>query len=90
MKTVINIKTDLKLKKETQKLAKTMGIPLSLIVNNAFRKFVERRSVLIEEPLIPNTRTAKILDKAIKDIKEGKNIEGPFYSAEEFMKGLKS
>ena len=90
MKTVLNVKIDPKLKKEAQKTAKEAGIPLSLVVNGALRKFVTQRAVVIEAPLIPNAKTAKILNKALKDIKEGKNIEGPFYTVKEFMKGLKS
>ncbi len=87
MKTVLNVKM---LKKEAQKIAKEAGIPLSLVVDNGLRKFVARRAITVEAPLIPNAKTAKILDRVLKDIKEGKNIEGPFYSVEEFMKGLKS
>ena len=90
MKTVLNVKIDPKLKKEAQKTAKEAGIPLSLVVDSSLRKFVTRRTITIEAPLVPNKKTAKILDKALKDIKEGKNIEGPFYTAEEFMKSLRS
>ena len=85
MKTVINIKTDLKLKRDAQKLAKEVGIPMSLIVNNALRKFVAQRALTIEAPLIPNAKTAKILDKAIKDIKAGKNLSPVFNTAEEMI-----
>jgi addiction module RelB/DinJ family antitoxin len=90
MKTVINIKTDRKLKMEAQKVAKEAGIPLSLVVNNSLREFVSRRAVTIQAPLVPNAKTAKILSESIKDIKAGRNIEGPFYTVEEFMKGLKN
>lgn len=90
MKTVLNVKIDAKLKKESQKTAKEAGIPLSLVVNSALRKFIAERSFMVQAPLVPNAKTAKILDKAIKDIKANKNIEGPFYTVEDFMKGLKS
>ena len=89
MKTVLNVKTDRKLKMEAQKVAKEAGVPLSLVVNNALKNFISQREVVVRAPLVPNAKTAKILDKAIEDIKAGKNIEGPFYSVEEFMKGLK-
>lgn len=90
MKTVLNIKTESKLKKEAQKVAKEAGIPISLVVNNALKKFVERRKLLIEAPLRPSKWLQKILKETEKDWQEGKNIEGPFHTAEEFMKGLKT
>ena len=90
MKTVINIKTDLKLKRDAQKLAKEVGIPMSLVINNALRKFVTQRAVFIEAPLIPNIKTAKILDKALKDIKTGKNLSPVFNTAEEMDRYLDS
>jgi len=90
MKTVINIKTDLKLKRDAQKLAKEVGIPMSLVVNNALRKFVTQRAIFIEAPLKPTKWLQKILLETEKDRRAGKNIEGPFYTAEEFMKGTRS
>jgi len=32
---------------------------------------------------MPNAKTRKILDQALKDIKQGKNLVGPFETAEE-------
>lgn len=90
MKTVLNVKIDAKLKKESQKTAKEAGIPLSLVVNSALRRFVANGSVVISAPLRPSKWLQKILKETERDLKEGKNIEGPFYSVEEFMKGLRS
>lgn len=90
MKTVLNIKTDAKLKKEAQKTAKEAGIPLSLVVNSALRKFVSERSITVNAPLLPNAKTAKILDKALKDIKQGKNLSPLFKTAAEIDRYLDS
>lgn len=90
MKTVLNIKTDSKLKKEAQKTAKEAGIPLSLVVNSALRKFVSERSITVRAPLVPNAKTAKILDKALKDIKQGKNLSPLFQTAAEMDRYLDS
>ncbi len=90
MKTVLNIKTDAKLKKEAQKTAKEAGIPLSLVVNSALRKFVSERSITVNAPLLPNAKTAKILDKALKDIKQGKNLSPLFKTATEMDRYLDS
>ncbi len=81
--TVINIKTDKVLKHDAQKLAKNFGLPLSAIVNIYLREFVREKRVVFSEPPMPNAKTKKILDRAIADIKAGKNIVGPFTSAKE-------
>ncbi|OWK27324.1 MAG: hypothetical protein US76_03735 [Parcubacteria group bacterium GW2011_GWA2_38_13b] len=87
--TVINIKTDKILKKDAQALAKNFGLPLSAIVNIYLREFVREKRVVFSEPLMPNAKTRKLLDQAIADIKAGKNLAGPFKSAEEMTKSLK-
>ncbi|OHA90712.1 MAG: hypothetical protein A2832_00065 [Candidatus Zambryskibacteria bacterium RIFCSPHIGHO2_01_FULL_44_22b] len=84
-KAILNIKTDPELKKEAQQTAKEAGIPLSIVVNSALRKFIDLRSVTVEAPLIPNAKTAKFLRKALIDIKAGKNLVGPFKSAREMI-----
>ena len=87
--TVINIKTDKNLKKDAQMLAKNFGLPLSAIVNTYLREFVREKRIIFSEPLMPNAKTRKILDQAIADIKQGKNLVGPFETAEEMMKSLR-
>ena len=88
--TVINIKTDKNLKKDAQMLAKNFGLPLSAIVNTYLREFVREKRVVFSEPPMPNAKTRKILDQAISDIKTGKNLVGPFESAEEMDNFLDS
>jgi len=88
--TVINIKTDKNLKKNAQTLAKNFGLPLSAIVNIYLREFVREKRVVFSEPPMPNAKTRKILDKALKDIKQGKNLVGPFETAEEMDNFLDS
>ena len=88
--TVINIKTDKNLKKDAQELAKNFGLPLSAIVNIYLREFVREKRIIFSEPPTPNAKTRKILDRAIADIKAGKNLVGPFESAEEMDKFLRS
>ena len=88
--TVINIKTDKKLKKDAQKLAKNFGLPLSAIVNTYLREFVREKRIVFSEPPMPNAKTRKILDQAISDIKAGKNLVGPFESAKEMDNFLDS
>ena len=91
-KTVINIKTDKILKKDAQRLAKNFGLPLSTVINTYLREFVREKRIIFSEPPAPNAKTRKILDQALKDIKESKNLVGPFESPgamDKFLDSLK-
>ena len=88
--TVINIKTDKILKKDAQRLAKNFGLPLSAVVNTYLREFVREKRIVFSEPLMPNAKTSKIIDRALADIKANKNLAGPFESAGEMDKFLDS
>lgn len=88
MKTMLNIKTEVSLKKKAQKVAKELGLSLSVVMNNYLRDFIETEKVVFQKPLIPNTSTKKILDKALEDIKKGRNIEGHFENADDMIKAL--
>ena len=88
-KTVLNIKTDKKLKKEAQETARELGLPLGTVMNAYLRDFVRERRVVFSIPPTPNARTRKILDAIERDIKTGKNAAGPF-SADEAVAYLNS
>lgn len=88
--TVINIKTDKNLKKDAQRLAKNFGLPLSTVVNTYLREFVREKRIVFSEPPTPNAKTRKILDRAIADIKAGRNLVGPFETAEDMDQFLDS
>lgn len=89
MDTVI-FKIDKKLKEKAQKQAKIGGFSLSDYYRHATVSLVEGQSRVgfVQEEKF-NAKTAREIRQALKDIKNGKNIEGPFSSAEEFMKHLK-
>jgi addiction module RelB/DinJ family antitoxin len=78
MKTMMNIKTDVDVKEEAQKIAKEMGLPLSSVVNAYLKEFVRERSVRfsIEPQLRPEI--GKFFRQASADYKKKKNIVGPF------------
>ena len=88
--TIINIKTEKKLKDSAKKLARSLGLPLSAVVNSYLREFVRERRITFSEPPVPNVRTRKVLDEALADITKGENVAGPFKSADEMMKSLRS
>ena len=56
MKTVLTVKTDVDVKRDAQKLAKEMGVPLSTIVNAQLKQFVRDRRLEMSAPLIPRPR----------------------------------
>jgi hypothetical protein len=91
MDTII-FKIDKKLKEKAQRQAKKGGFSLTDYYKNMTIPLAEGKVTM---GIIPtreekfNAKTARELRQALKDIKKGKNIEGPFHSVEEFMKGLR-
>ncbi len=90
MKTVLNVKTDVNVKKEAQKIAKDIGLPLSTVVNAYLKEFIRERSVRfsVEPQLRPEV--TKTLKQTSKDYKTHKNIIGPLDNTENLMKSLNS
>ena len=79
-KTLINIKTDKKLKTKAQKVAKELGFPLGTLINAYLRDLVRHRRVVISAGNTPNARTMKILEEIEEDINNGRKTQRPFYS----------
>ena len=91
-KTMINVKIDSKLKRKAQKIAESFGLPLSTVVSRKLEEFVDDGRLVFEKPLVPNAKTAKLIDESIRDYREGRteNFSGPFNGADEFIKHLES
>ena len=89
-KTVLNVKTDVKLKKRAQRVAKELGLPLGTIINRYLQTLVVEQRVVFERPEIPNAKTAKILRQAHRDLLAGKNISPIFKTGEEAIAYLHS
>lgn len=70
-KTVLNVKTDVDVKRDAQKLAKKIGVPLSTIVNAQLKHFIAERSVTFSEPLMPSKYLQGVIEQAEKDMREG-------------------
>ncbi len=45
--TVINIKTDVKIKRQAQKLAEQMGLSLSGVINASLRQFLNSKTLFV-------------------------------------------
>lgn len=85
----ITIKIDSDLKKESQALAKKLGLSLSAIIENKLREVVRERRVVFEEELEPTPYLEKIMREARKDRKTGRNVIKT-NSPEEALSHLKS
>ncbi len=90
MKTILNIKVDKEVKDQAFEVARDMGVPLSTLANAFLKKLIKERSMTFTAPLRPSRELEKILRKANKDIKEGKNLSPVFTSADSVMKYLES
>ena len=77
-KTLLNIKTDKRLKREAQMTAQELGLPLGTIINAYLKEFIREKRVIFSSPPVPNRRTRKLLMHIMRDIKGGKRARGPF------------
>lgn len=68
----MSVKVDRAVRDKAKRAAHRLGIPLSLVVNGALRKFGDEQRVEFAVPLKPNAKTAKLLRQAIRDIEEGR------------------
>jgi len=90
MKTVINIKADKRIKEDAQELAKELGIPLGTIINAYLRQLIRTREVYFSHIPKMTPELELIVGKSLQDLKNKKNIAGPFNSAKEMDEYLDS
>ncbi len=88
-KTILNIKTDKKLKKAAQEMAEELGVPLSTAINAFLKQFVrEKELVLSADRRTPTPYLQRILKEAEEEYARGK-ASGPF-SGKELIAHLKT
>lgn len=87
----INFKIDKKLKQAAVKTAKKKGFSLSDYYRSATVSLVDGKSSVgfVQEEKF-NEKTAREIRRALKDIKEGKNLSPAFKTVEEMRKYLES
>lgn len=85
--TVINFKTDSKLKKEAKEVLDEMGLNFTVAMNEYLRKLISERKIEFTAQEIPNARLRKAIRDANKEYKQGKTA-GPFSSIQEMRKSL--
>lgn len=99
-KTVINIKADREVKIKAQRVAKRLGVPLSLVINNYLRDFVRTKEVhfSLNRDTLPlgtpegelKPAVARRLARIHKEIQAGKGISPVFDTADEAIRYLHS
>ena len=81
--TMINIKTDKKVKEEAQKLAEELGFTLSGFVTASLKQFVRDRKVSFSVEYQMTPQLERELAEVERDLKAGKNLSPKFSSAKE-------
>ncbi|MEK7162095.1 MAG: hypothetical protein AAB729_05410 [Patescibacteria group bacterium] len=90
MKTIITIKADKEVKNTAQKLAGDLGLTLSAVVNASLRQFIRDSGVNFSKIPRMTPELERIIGKAEKDRKAGKNISPIFGSGQTMIDYLNS
>ncbi|MCB9805835.1 type II toxin-antitoxin system RelB/DinJ family antitoxin [Candidatus Nomurabacteria bacterium] len=88
MKTTTSIKLDKDIKEKASALANELGLSLSSVINATLKKFVDERRVVLSVSPEFNKKTEEKFIRLRKDIKEGKNIVGPFDNLDDLFNDL--
>lgn len=86
--TILNVKTDKKLKAEAKKVADELGVPLSTVVNAFLKQFVRDKEVTLSaNPYRPTPYLERIIEEAAREYEAGETA-GPFADVDEFIADL--
>jgi addiction module RelB/DinJ family antitoxin len=85
--TILNIKTDKKLKADAQKVAAELGVPLTTVMNSFLKQFVREKEITLSaNQYRPTPYLERILEEAEKEYAEGK-LE-TFDNVDDFLAAL--
>jgi addiction module RelB/DinJ family antitoxin len=90
MQTMLSIKIDKEVKEKAQEVAKALGVSLNAVINQNIKAFINERRVTFTDHPVLNKKTQKLLARLSRNARDGKNMVGPFHSAEEMIKSLNS
>jgi addiction module RelB/DinJ family antitoxin len=68
---VINIRTDISVKRKAQTIAKNLGLNLSALINGYLKQLIRTRTVVFSTREEPSEYLIKSLEQSKKDIKKG-------------------
>ncbi len=69
--TMMHTRVPKALRDEAKEIANSLGISMSLIIEQALRNFTATKELVIHKPLVPTPYLEKILLEVDKDIQEG-------------------
>lgn len=85
--TILNIKTDKKLKADAQKVASELGVPLSTVMNAFLKQFVRDKEITLSaNQYRPTPYLIGLIEEAKKEY-EGGNVK-KFDNADDFLTAL--
>ena len=84
---VINIRTDISVKRKAQVIAKNLGLNLSVLINGYLKQLIRTKTAVFSTREEPSEYLIKSLEQSKKDIKNG-FVSPPFDNAEEANKWL--
>ncbi|MDO8657490.1 MAG: type II toxin-antitoxin system RelB/DinJ family antitoxin [Candidatus Levybacteria bacterium] len=83
MQTVIYIKADKEVKENAARTAKELGLSLSDVINASLRNFIRTREITFSHTPQMTPELEKLIAKVEVDIKNKRNLVGPFKTAKE-------
>jgi addiction module RelB/DinJ family antitoxin len=87
--TILNIKTEKKLKAEAKKVSEELGVPLSTVINAFLKQFVREKEITLSaNPLRPTPYLEQILEEARSEYEAGQARS--FDSGEAMLEHLRS
>ncbi len=86
---VINLKIDLKTKKEAQKIAEELGVSLSSIIKSQLRQLVRTKKAILSTEEKPTEWMLNALKESREDIKAGRVSPG-FDNVDDAIRWLKN
>jgi len=86
-KTLLTIKTDKNLKKEAQKVAEELGIPLSTFINETLKQFVRNKEIALSVSYEPTPTLLRTLKVAHEEYEKGE-VSKSFDTVKDLKKSL--
>ena len=74
MDTILNFKTDKKLKEQAKRVASELGLPLGTIMNHYLKEFVAEKRILFTKHPQPTKAVVQELKQLSADAKMKKNL----------------
>ena len=88
MTTILNFKTEKKLKEEAKQVAKDLGLPLGTIMNHYLKELVREKRVLFTDHPTPAKKVVAELRQLSKEAKQNKNVSPAFGTAKDAIAWL--